>query len=529
MAEITLPRAGPNRAGRRGGTRLPRAADVPTVRPPTDPGLNVAGLRVPAGAFGGFEARALGGLGRSAQFAGVKIDNELQRQQRQHDAIKTTEARLEFERQAMEELRRRQVEDDPSRPAFMSDFESDLRQRMDAGIAGLEDVSEEGVQDLRLKLEASLQSMVNSAGNISLKASSDRAEDAIERSVNQAAAQAVRDPDSLLDILADIKGRLAPFKGTLTADQERDQLEEARAGVILGAIEGYVRTGRFDEAELIMASGAFDEDLTPAQRVRATNMIEVGERSAIAATEKAEKELEEELEAEQELRHAKNFDGILDGTITELDLELDLDGQLIDPAQFIIERRLIEVQKSDDAIEDDPGTVLEFRRRIEDGTLTPDEVMKAYGDKLLKRERMDSFLDDIRRNPDDAFTSQQKRRMRENIGGQSGPMATYDEDDTNKINRATDEFERLTRGPDKQDPVKVRKDLEAFYGLKISTRQMPYIRGANGQPTDVTNMDMTQSRKAVGKDALRGKITPAEAKRLIDLLKEIQLQREEQQ
>ncbi len=302
MAEITLPRAGPNRSGRRGGARLPSAQDVPTVRPPTDPGL-----RVPAGAFGGFEARALEGLGQSAVVTGVRIDNELKRQQRRHDAIKTGELRNELERQWVEELQRRRVEESPAPgkpghfpgptdPKFMSDFETFMKQGMEAGITGLEDVSEGGLEDLRLKLGASINRIAISAGDISLAASSAAAEDVIEGAINKAAAQAVRDPDALLDILADIKGRLDPFKGTLTADQERDQLEKARAGVILGAIEGYARAGdrdSLDTAELILASGVFDEDLSPAQRARAENMIKVGENDARLALERGEKELKE--------------------------------------------------------------------------------------------------------------------------------------------------------------------------------------------------------------------------------------------
>ena len=98
---------------------------------------------------------------------------------------------------------------------------------------------------------------------------------------------------------------------------------------------------------------------------------------------------------------------------------------------------------------------------------------------------------------------------------------------TETINLASDEFERRTRGPDKEDPIKVRKELEAFYGLNLRPQSMPYIRGANGQPTDVTQMDMAQSRKAVGKDHLSGKISTTEATRLINLLNEIQRQQEE--
>jgi hypothetical protein len=81
----------------------------------------------------------------------------------------------------------------------------------------------------------------------------------------------------------------------------RDKKREARQDYILSGIEGYVDARRFSDAELLMASGVFDEDLTREQRVRAEKMIEVGRKDALlsetraqAAAEKAEKQLQEE-------------------------------------------------------------------------------------------------------------------------------------------------------------------------------------------------------------------------------------------
>ena len=100
------------------GLKLPTAGDVPSVRPTPDPGV-----RVPAPIRSNLENI---GAGLSAFGEGVFIAAE--RQRKEYEATKTAEAELEADRKFGDEFRRRQTEDDTSRPGFMTDFENWLKE-----------------------------------------------------------------------------------------------------------------------------------------------------------------------------------------------------------------------------------------------------------------------------------------------------------------------------------------------------------------------------------------------------------------
>lgn len=76
MADIFLPRASAAStatSARSRRARVPSAADVPSVRPPTDPGLNVAGMNVPSGAFGGQAGAEMARFGGTLTDFGAQI------------------------------------------------------------------------------------------------------------------------------------------------------------------------------------------------------------------------------------------------------------------------------------------------------------------------------------------------------------------------------------------------------------------------------------------------------------------------
>lgn len=523
---ITLPRAGAGSVGtssRRRGIRLPDAGDVPQVRTARDPGLRVPNFAQFAG--------GLEDVGAAISGIGDILQQEVDRQQKRHDATKTTGALLGFEKEGMEEFRRRQIEDDLARPNFMSDFENDLRGRLEKRIAGLEGVSDEALEKVRLQMQRSLQNILNSAGTKSLQAGKDSADDSIDAINNQAFSQAVRDPDFLESILDQLNDRLSPFKGTLTADQFRDKLSEGRADAILGAVQGYVRAGQGETAEILLASGRFDEDLTREQQSSAQQMIEVGARQKIADLDRAERLAEKELKETREFQHAKNIDGILEGTTTDADLDAMLENRQIDGTQFIAARKLLKAQERDSALEDDPAVVLSFTKQLEDGTLTTGEVYNAFSNKQITRERMDNFLGDIRRDPDTFQVKENKRKLRQNIGGEPGTLAELTKIQQQEINKIILLFEERTRGPNKEDPFKVRKELELQSGA-IPLNQMPtpiFMRTPAGLPANKENMDVNESRKAVGRVLRQGKISAAQAAIEVQKINDIERARERQE
>lgn len=514
---IELPRASAastGSGGRRRAVRLPNAGDVPQVRSPSDPGVR---FQTPDNSGVVALASGLADLGTGIQRAQA-------RQQKERDATVTTGALLSFEASAMEEFRRRQVEDDPARPAFLSDFEGELNKRLESGVAGLEGVSEGAAERLRLRMQSSLQGIVDSAGRLSLEAGQQRAGDAIDALVNQLSAQASRDPDFLSAILGQTDDRLGEFKGSLTADQERDRLQKARQEIILGAVEGFAKAGRIQDAELLLASGKFDKDLTREQRARAEAMIESADRQAVKDAEKADEAIEKDLKEAREVRAAELTDGVLEGRTTDADLDAALRDRDIDGKQFISARKLLNAEEQEDALEDDQAVVLEFTRKQETGTLTTGEVIDAFADKLVTRATMDRFRNEIDAGPDDFRTTEQRRLLRENVGGVSGLGAILGEKATRKVNDATQEFNERTRGRDAEDPLAVRKDIESRAAEPRSLESLFRPRFMVGP--DKETMDVRETRKATAKALRDGTITPAQAAREVQIIKDIEAARQ---
>jgi len=530
---LVLPRASAasvGTGGRRRGVRLPDAGDVPQVRVAGDPGLRDPDFARFAGGLGDIGA-GLSDLGEGLRRREEAQQREIEKQQKRHDATKTTEALLSFEREAMDEFRRRQTEDDPARPSFLRDFEGDLDQRLEKGVAGLEGVSEEATERLRLRLQSSLQGIVDSAGRLSLQAGQERASDAIGAVVNQLSAQAARDPDFLSAILGEAGDRLGEFKGSLTADQERDQLLKARQQIILGAIAGFVRAERFQDAELLLASGEFDEDLSRAQRASAEAMIESGERQAVTDAEKAEADAEKALKEARGIRAAELTDGVIEGTVKDAELDAALRNREIDGSQFIAVRKLLKAEEKESALEDDPHVVLGFTEKVELGTLTTNEVINAFADKQITRATMDRLRKEIDAGPDDFRTKEQRRLLRENVGGLSGLGAILGEKATRKVNDAVQEYNERTRGPDKEDPLVVRQDIESRAAEPRSLESFfrpRFMVGPKGGAGNKETMDVRETRKATAKALRDGRITPAEAAREVQLIKDIEAARARQ-
>ncbi len=521
MVDLVLPRRVPSGPGQTRRARLPSAADVPRAAQVSDPGLPRQAVpgRVPAGAFGAASAQALEGFGQSVADTAIDVGQALERQQARHDATKTSESLLAFERGAMEELRRRQVEDDPARPKFMDDFEADLLARREKALAGLTDVSEGAKTDLGLKIDSSLNGIVDSAGRLSLAAGQARASDAIEATVNQLSAQAARDPDFLNEILAEADIRLAPFKGAMTADQERDARLKARQDIIRSSIEGLVLSGRTGDAQALLDSGRFDEELTREQRARADALIESGERQAVKDADKAERDAEKALKEAQDIRAAEITDGILEGRTNDFDLDTALRERSIDGKQFIAARKLLKAQEKESATVDDPNVVLALTNELDAGTLTKAQVVDAFADQLITAATMNRLRGDIDSGPDDSLIKEQRRMLQDAVAGTSGLGAILGEDTTRRVNQAVQEYNERVRGPGKEDPLKVRKDIESRAAEPRTLDSLFRPRFMVGP--DKESMDSEATLKATLKAFRAGEITAAQLLRETEIINQI--------
>ena len=261
---------------------------------------------------------------------------------------------------------------------------------------------------------------------------------------------------------------------------------------------------------------------------RQHNAIEVllgrAERQAIKAAEKAEKAADKALKEAQDIRAAELTDGVLEGTINDAHLDAALENREIDGKQFIAVRKLLKAQETDDAREDDPSVVLDLTLAQEEGTLTTDVVIATYADKLITQSTMNRFRGELDAGPDDFRTKEQRRMLRENVGGVVGIGAILGEDASRKVNQATQEFNERVRGSNAEDPKAVREDIEsrAAGPLPLSSTFTPRFMVGPDKET----MDVNATRKATLKAFRAGQITRAQLTREIETIKQIEAARQ---
>lgn len=287
---VTLPSPSRNEAGpgRQRGLRQPTVEDVPNVAGTRDPGLVVP--------RGGMD------LGLALTEVAKTIGDRAERQQKLKDATESGEAEIGFGREAMAEFNRRQTEDDPSRDDFMADYDKWLGERQEAilGERG-EKLSSEARARLTLRLSESRAALVDSAGRLQLQSQQKKAGDVIDQKINVWSAQAARDPAFLDIVLGVADEELADFSNALTPDQERTARSKARASIIASSVGGLVDQKKFDEAETLLKSGRFDEDLAPGARDKAMSAIETGRKAAQAQMRAdVQLELQDEIAAIRE-------------------------------------------------------------------------------------------------------------------------------------------------------------------------------------------------------------------------------------
>ena len=278
-----------------------------------------------------------------------------------------------------------------------------------------------------------------------------------------------------------------------------------------------------EAAEVALLGNQKFSNLTEDKRLtllaRAQSAAEGVQRERIKAVEKAEAVAEKEIKEAQDVRAAELTDDILEGNGSDAVLDAALANGGIRGPQFIAARKLLKAQDQPSALQDDPSIVLAMTEALADGILTKDEVMGNFANKLIKQSTMNKYIDDIDNDPDDFRTSEQKTRLRQNVSPRSGPFAVLDNDDTRKVNDAIERFERRTRGPNAEDPVAVRKDIEEQFTEPRSLESLPRPRHMVGG--DKENLEFEATMRATLKAFREGGMTPQQFADEIELINDI--------
>jgi len=320
MADISLPRRGSGSAGPQRGVQIPDTDQIQPVQGARDPGLAIR-----PGAFdpGG---KGLEEFGAGLAKLGEGTQRAFDRQQKLFDANATAEAALAFDRLGMEEFRRIQTEDDPTRVEFIKDYEKWLVGERDPNTGMMilggkaqsaldnlpKGVSEEAKNSLRTKLQASGSGMVDAAGQIALEAGQQKAVDLIDAQTNQLAAQAARDPDSYEAILLDGDEKLKSYAGALGPDRERDQEVKRRTAILEATVNARVNMGDFAGARRLVGDTRNDDVLAPDLRRTLTNSINAEDdrraQRRVAEADRAERLADKRLKESQEAVEKDGWD-----------------------------------------------------------------------------------------------------------------------------------------------------------------------------------------------------------------------------
>jgi hypothetical protein len=521
MAGIQLPLHGRGSGRPARGIELPTAADVRSQMPAraqADPGL-----RVPGPVKSGLED-----FGQGIVKLGEGVFLAAERQQKEYNATKTGEVELAADDERGKEYLRRQTEDDASRPDFMGDFENWLKQDTAKRIAALPPgVSPEAREKLRLRLMTNAVAMGKDAGKLSLAASGQRAKDVIGKQVNQWSAWAERDPDFAGIILDQADERLAGFKGTMDANAERDQRTAARSSIIKGSLVGLARQGRFGDAETILNSGKYDEDLTAADRASVHAVIESGRKERLRVAEKSERDAEKRLgvEADQAL---KNFYTVTagGGVPTVADVETLLVHPGIKPAEY--KGALETIKKLGGDEKDDRDFVGNVMPRLHTEDLT-----RELGDGLarghLKTETYRTLMMQNKTNLADDRPASPYKSGRDFVSsgldpGQLGPDPFVRAALKSAQSDALVDYDTWARGNEKMTPdqaITKAREIRTLYqnvAFDQMTLALPRPRGYSGAKPDVTVEHIGVAQREIRRMIQAGAISETEAAREIEQL-----------
>lgn len=262
------------------GIQLPDAGDVPKVGLASDPGLRIPDM---SGGIEGAGQTLAAGLSRISQAEFQAAE----RQQRQEDAIATWDALGAYEDATMQELQRRQNEQDTASPDFYKGYTDFLDTKANEIMSSLpEGMSEIAKAELQYRIKDQGRANRSRAGEIHLQGMQDKSLTLIEQRTNIWSAQANRSPADLDDILAAADQQLADFAGTLPLESETKERAKVRGAIIESAVFGLLDKGNIRGARAILGDSEFDGDIEPSRRNVMGNAID-SEQKRLEAEAKA--------------------------------------------------------------------------------------------------------------------------------------------------------------------------------------------------------------------------------------------------
>lgn len=283
MADIELPQR-TSGLPRQGRVRLPTAADVPTVNPVRDPGLNVPRI---GGDLAGIE-QAGDAMVQAADRLAV-ADAKIRTR---GEAVNRARAVTQFNQDANAEFRRIQTEADISSPDTLTAFGDFLSKR-----AG--ELSEQygGGESSRLQLTERLEGIrgayADMGGSAADKAQTKLVGTVMGENLSKLTARAGERPNEINTLFGALDADIDDMAPALTPEQETLFRANGRREIVMSAFNSFVSRGGVKEAKTLLSEAPYlREMLTPEQQRSIDGKIAAAEKAQNDAANEGKRKLE---------------------------------------------------------------------------------------------------------------------------------------------------------------------------------------------------------------------------------------------
>lgn len=312
----------------------------------------------------------------------------------------------------------------------------------------------------------------------------------ITRAISSAGNTVSTDPLSRDQVQAEVEG-LIDTSG-LTPEAITAKKAELRSVLAQAELARQIANDPERAVDGLM-DGRYDKDLTFKQKQtllgQADREAEQALRDRISAAEAAERRAERQKKKAQDEAYenlaTQAFD---DGNpLTDETIETAQRERMITAQQAT---KLKQIRRTEAEGETDPVVMLDFLEREHEGTLTVDRVIDAADGGHLSREDANAFMGRLRQADRQGGTLARedvrvsRQRVREIVGGQSGPAARFAGPDVQRMVDADRAFLRLVT-EEKLPPLEAERRVTEFYRSNPALLPKPMFGARPTRPEDV--------------------------------------------
>lgn len=276
---ITLPTSLPNASRSRGIGRLPSSADVPSVRPPSDPGLRVPVISSGAG---------LASLGAELSDLALMEQQQAAKEATRNGAVDAADKTINYNQAASDQLRTLSTTDDLSNPNTLKAFGKFLEEQKQALLS-----AHKGTPDTLARLRVQLDSIKSRITGQAASMAADIGRKKIGAAANQALVpldqRVADDPAMLSDSILRFGNMIDLMSPGLTPDEQFNLRMSGQSRLTETAIGSFLAAGNIDAADNTLrvaeAQGLLDPNTAARTRQKLADVREAKNASLIRLEE----------------------------------------------------------------------------------------------------------------------------------------------------------------------------------------------------------------------------------------------------